>query len=193
MSTPIPQDASPALQQYLRDLDARLLKWESPGLPIDLRGRRVINAGRSQQREDYVTKGEVTDLVSGVQPGAVSSVQGSCVALVERTGETATIAGTVLYVTQSPELYVCSVYCVCTTAGAAGTCQAAISWTDLSGITHTLWLTGTVDLTALGDYFQQTIVLRADAGSAITYQTAVAGGAGGPVYAIYIGIQKVRP
>jgi len=68
----IPRDAPKSVQQALRELDARLSKWEDPRLPIDLHGRRVVNAGPSQNPGDYITRGEADQryALRGATPGS---------------------------------------------------------------------------------------------------------------------------
>jgi hypothetical protein len=54
----LPSDATPGVIAALRDLDARIAAIASAG-NIDLKGRRIINAGQSEGNADYVTRAEL--------------------------------------------------------------------------------------------------------------------------------------
>lgn len=61
---PIPFDASPAVQQAFRATDAQLMLLLGSN-NIDLKGRRIINAGEAIQPFDYVRKAELDSAITG--------------------------------------------------------------------------------------------------------------------------------
>lgn len=87
------------------------------------------------------------------------------------TGQVAAVPTTTLYVPPSDGLYQIPVYGSCTAAG-TGSATATIGWTDAdSGVAQTLVLPA-LALTATTNFLQQTVTVRARAGTNITYAVA---------------------
>jgi len=69
----IPKDASPDIQAAFREMDLRLSKLDGAGTNLDLRGRRIINAGKALDRADYMTREDVEGLLGGPVSGGAGT------------------------------------------------------------------------------------------------------------------------
>lgn len=110
------------------------------------------------------------------------------VGTVSLTAQAGDIGATTIYTPAAAGIYKLSVYAICTTAGSAGTLTVTAGWTDdaaarTSNVVNGLDLTGT-------NAAENTLTIRSTA-TAITYATAIAGGAGSPAYALFIVLERL--
>jgi len=108
---------------------------------------------------------------------------------VSLTGQVATIPTTTILTPNADGVFQISVYTSCTAAGAGGTATPSVGWTD-DTTAQTLALPA-LPLTVLGGFVQQTVFVKAKAGTNITYGDVVAGVVGAPTFAIYVTVSPV--
>ena len=108
---------------------------------------------------------------------------------VEYTEQTASIGSTTLYTPPAVGLYRVSVYQLCTKAGAGGTLDTTLAWTDDSGV-QGITPASQVDLTSLGSGGTSSTFIRSIA-SAISFSTTVAGASGAPEYGLWISAERM--
>lgn len=107
---------------------------------------------------------------------------------VSLTGQTAAISTTTLYTPIATAFFRVSVYMIVTTTG-TGTLSCTIGWTDSVGA-KTISPAGNVDLSVASSGATGISFIVADP-AAITYETAIAGLAGNPVYSLYIVLEQL--
>ena len=168
--------------------------------------RRPTETGTSPRKEEVVERewnflvglaAKALRLYSSAASGSVltSDSQGNAswgvtlptVGTLARTG--GTITETATLVDAASGEYNATVYVQCTTAGAAGTLDVTFSITDDVGAATIEAISG-LSLAATGRG-QNVVALRCSGGG-IDYALTVTGAAGGPVYAGYISVAKVR-
>lgn len=104
------------------------------------------------------------------------------------TGQTGDIGVTTIYTPAVAGLFRVNVYMICTTAG-TGTLSCTIGWTDAVGA-KTVKPTADVDLSSTANGATGVSFISSGV-AAITYQTAIAGKAGNPQYALYIVLEDL--
>ena len=119
---------------------------------------------------------------------AINTGTTTIVATIALTGQTGDISATTIYTPSTAWYFRVGVYMICTTAG-TGTLSSIIRWTDNAG-SKSLSPAANVDLSSTSNGSTGNDFIRAN-GSAITYETAIAGKAGSPVYEIYIVLEQL--
>jgi hypothetical protein len=108
------------------------------------------------------------------------------------TAQAATIPITTIYAPTPGSVpdgeYLTTAILTCTTAGAGGTVTVTITWTDEVGVTTSV--STPLALNATGR-LSLSVPMHVKTPIVIRYQTTVAGAAGGPLYSLYINVQKV--
>lgn len=110
--------------------------------------------------------------------------QSTIVATVQLTAQTANIGTTTIYTPATLGLFRVSVYQICSTAGAAGTLNTLISWTDGASAKSTS-PAGDIALDSTNNGATGMTFISSGA-SAITHASTITGGAGSPKFDIYI-------
>lgn len=112
----------------------------------------------------------------------------SVVANVALTDQNASIGATTIYTPSAAGIYRASVHHLCTTAGAAGTLDTTILWTNDIGATSSI-PAGQISLDGAGNWGSGIVVIRSTA-TAIQYSTTKVDGAGSQ-YALYIALERL--
>lgn len=151
---------------------------------IELNGRRVVGAGNSRARQDYVTRAELN--VTGTR---IDSLLPSVKDTVSLINQTADKASTNFLNSSTIGLYRVSYVLLVTTADAtAGAVTLSISWTD-DASAFSVSSTALV-LTALGRTSGE-FIIRLNSGS-IAYSTTHTGSYGTAVYALYMTLERLN-
>ena len=108
---------------------------------------------------------------------------------VELTDQGGDIGATTLYTPAASGLYRVSTYALTTTAGAGGTLDVTIGWTDDEQAQSSV-VVNDMDLTVDKTAAQNTLFIRSTA-AAITYATAIAGKSGTPKYSLFIIVERL--
>lgn len=115
--------------------------------------------------------------------------QATIVKTIQLAGQTGDIGATTIYTPAAAGLYRLSVYSVCTTAGAGGTLDVTLGWTDVEQA-QTSVVINDLDLTTLGAAGSNILFISPSA-AAITYTTAIAGKSGSPEYTLDIVAERL--
>ena len=115
------------------------------------------------------------------------------VAQISRTGQTASIPQRTLFVPEKDGLFRLSVYLVQTIATDNSTTNFLVSYTDDTGPEFQQFQSPpTVGCVRLGAPCSWTILLRANAGTPITWETDICQGCA-PTYEIFATLEKLQP
>ncbi len=115
--------------------------------------------------------------------------QATIAAIVQLTAQAGNIGATTIYSPPAAGLYRVSVYQICKVAGAAGTLNSVIGWSDAVGA-KTLSPAADVTLTSTANGSTGNAFIQATA-AAITYAATITGGAGSPQYNLYVLVEKL--
>jgi len=115
--------------------------------------------------------------------------QATIVATIALTDQGDDIGATTLYTPAASGMYRVSTYALTTTAGAGGTLDVTIGWTDDEQAQSSV-VVNDMDLTVDKTAAQNTLFIRSTA-AAITYTTAIAGKSGSPKYSLFIVVERV--
>jgi hypothetical protein len=108
---------------------------------------------------------------------------------VDLTAQTASIAATTLRTPTVTGMWRVVVEASCSTAGAAGTVQVTIKWTQ-GGVAKSKVILGTaLSLTSTANADGEEAIIYADVSTNITYETNLAGGSGTPKYDLHIRLE----
>jgi len=120
---------------------------------------------------------------------AVGLGQATIVKSVALTAQDGDITTTTLYTPAAAGVYRISTYALTTTAGAGGTLDVTIGWTDSEQAQSSV-VVNDLDLTVDKSASQNTLFVRATA-AAITYATAITGKSGTPAYSLFIIVERL--
>ena len=105
--------------------------------------------------------------------------------------QTGSIGSTNLLTAPSSGLYRVSIYQNVVTSDVSGSLSSTIAWTDEDSLTRGLSPAANISFVSASNFSQGSIVIDAQSGTNITYQTTVSGTAGSPKYSIFISVEKI--
>jgi len=111
------------------------------------------------------------------------------VATAQLTAQAGDILATTLYTPAAAGLFKINVYHICHTAGAAGTLNTLISWTDAVSA-KTLSPASDITLTSTNNGATGNAFFNS-AAAGITYTATITGGAGSPKYNLYLTLEQL--
>lgn len=135
----------------------------------------------------------VVETNGGNYPAGVKNVTASvpmAVGSAELVNQGAAISATDVFDVYRTGLYRVSYYLGITGAGSSGTIQPSIIWTDLSGTAQVAY-GANVNVTPLGGYTQASLVVQAEAGTQIKYQTGFNSVVGSPGYSMDVKVERL--
>lgn len=124
-----------------------------------------------------------------IQWNAAGLGQSTIVATVSLTAQASDIVTTTIYTPSALGLFRISVYQICSFAGSAGTLATTIGWTD-GASAKTTKPAGDVTLTSTNNGATGMTFISSGA-SAITYASAITGGADSPRFDLYITLEAL--